>query len=49
MCTQMKDDFQHVEELTEGIPRKQNPTVMAILEDQISLSQPLLQYHYCHL
>lgn len=36
MCRQMKDDLQHVEELPEGIPRKQNPTGMGMLEDQIS-------------
>lgn len=43
---QMKDDFQHVEELTEGIPRKQNPTVVGMLGDQISLSQFLLRYQH---
>lgn len=44
MCRQMKDGFQHVEELTEGIARQLNPTVMGILEDQTSLGQFLLQY-----
>lgn len=43
---QMKDDFQQVEELTEGIPRKQNPTVVGMLGDQISLSQFLLRYQH---
>lgn len=42
----MKDDFQHVQELTEGIPRKQNPTVTGMLGDPISLSQFLLQYQH---
>lgn len=46
MCRQMKDDFHHVEELTEGTARKQNPRVMGMLEVKISLSQFLLQYQH---